>query len=104
MPPFEPKKGTGMPMDLPPGGPGGAPKVGGGMGMPPEIPGAEAKEGPSIAKVKDLLQQAMDMLSDLGANEGAEVGGGLGAPLPEMERRPPMKPRPSAGPGPMGMM
>jgi len=91
MPPFEPKVG--------------APKIGGGAGMPPELPGMEAKEGPSLAKVKDLLQQAMDMLGELGANEGAEVGGGIGAPFPPPPvRRPPMKPRPGAGPGPMGMM
>ena len=97
MPPFEPKKGTGMPMDLPPGGPVGAPLT--------DIPGEEGDEKASLAKVKDLLQQAMDMLGELGANEGAPVEGGMPLPPPGMSaRRPPMKPRPTAGPGPMGMM
>lgn len=64
-------------------GPGAGPAV------PP--PGPE-KEEPSLAKVKNLLQQAMDMLAKMGAEdeeEGAEV-----MPAAAPEPRPPLRTAP----------
>lgn len=63
----------------------GMPGAGPGMG-----PGAgPEKEKPSLSKVKDLLQQAMDMLALLGAEDEAE-GEGI-SPAPTPEPRPPLR-------------
>lgn len=75
------------------------PGIGGGVGEGPGDLGAEeGAEKASIVKVKDLLQQAMDMLTELDTK--AEPPGLGPGPAPPSERRPPMSPRP----GPMGMM
>ena len=74
------------------GGLGGAPKVGPPSAGPGEMGAEEDKEKGSITAVKDLLQQAMDMLSTLDTEgEGAEdMGTGpIGAP-PAAPTRPPM--------------
>ena len=66
--------------------------MGAGM-MGAALPGRPDAEKPSLEKVKDLLQQAMDMLAALGANDivpGEPAGPAMPAPRP----RPPMAPRP----------
>lgn len=72
-----------------PGMPGGA---------APKLPGGPDEEKPSLAKVKDLLQQAMDMLALLGAGDAADLG--LPVPPPTPAPRAPMAPR-KATPSPM---
>ena len=76
------------------GGMGGAPKVPSGIGAGPGDMGAEEdKEKGSITAVKDLLTQAMDMLSTLETEEsGAEDIGSGPAGLPPSGGIPPARP------------
>lgn len=51
-----------------------------------------AEEGPSLAKVKGLLQQAMDMLTEMGEGEAVEetAAPSPGLPPPGLNPRPPL--------------
>jgi hypothetical protein len=72
---------------------GNIPGLMGGAAPKPVIPPTPDTEKPSLSKVKDLLQQAMDMIGELGAND--QVGAG-GPPVPPVNPTPrprmPMKP------------
>lgn len=87
--PVDPKMMGGMM-----GGMVGAPKIPSGAG--PEVMDVEdAKEEGSITAVKDLLQQAMDMLSSLDTEDDkpedmGSMGGAMSGPSGVPPTRPPM--------------
>lgn len=96
MSPFDTKAVGAAPKNIPVGAtlkPGAAP-VGG--GLPADVMGVgPEKAEASLGKVRDLLQQAMDMIGELETKEAPAIGAGM---PPPPERRPPMRPRPGAPP------